>query len=124
MEKIPTLTKRDRIGFWLLHMLLLVPPFYFLLFILIRKPEYFLSLLQSGPAQPLGWFFLLLVFLDFGAMVYLAINSIRNIEKRPVKKSILVMVLIMFLNIFTFIIIFTLPALLLVLNLLFSLYIN
>lgn len=39
MEKIPTLSNRDRFLFYLLHIILIGPPFYYLFFILYHKPE-------------------------------------------------------------------------------------
>jgi len=121
MDRIPTLTKGDRIGFLLFHIIFIVPPFYYFFFILRKVPRYFSALFQAGPAQPLGWMFFILLCFDFLALGYLGVNSIRNIEKRTIKRSIIIMVLIILLTIFTFMVIFSLPAIYLLFNIIFSL---
>lgn len=118
MEKIPTLSSRDRFLFYLLHIILIGPPFYYLFFILYHKPEYFFILLSTDSIQPIGWFFMLLTVLDYGGLIYLAINSIKNIEKRPQSKSLIVMILIIFLDVITFPVILLLPGTLIALKLL------
>jgi hypothetical protein len=118
MEKIPTLSRRDRIYFRIINILFIVPPFYIFLSILVNVPEYFTGLIKIGPVQPLGWIFMSLIVQDLGILSLLVYRSIKYVEGRPIKKSIIDMVIIMFLVLITFTIIIQLPALFLFLQLL------
>jgi hypothetical protein len=124
MDRIPTLTTRDRILFYLLHIVLIGPPFYFVFISLYHVPQYIIILLSPDSLQPIGWIFMFLTILDYAVMAFLAINSIQNIEKRPQSRSIIVMILIIFLVVITFLMILLLPAILILLKLLLTIFLR
>jgi hypothetical protein len=119
MDKIPTLSKSDRFFFWLLHIVIVGIPFILLFSILFYKPSYFLLLLEKGSLQPLGWFLMILILFIFGMLGYLAIRSLKNIEKRPIIKSIMDMVLMMLIEVIIFTVILLLPGLFIFLQIIF-----
>jgi hypothetical protein len=112
MEMIPTLSGRDRFFFWLVHLIIIGLPLYYVINFLFIVPDYFLRYLENSPTQPLGCIFAVVICLSLGLMIYLFVNSIKNIERRPQYKSIIITLLLIFISFLTFIEIIFLPVLL------------
>jgi hypothetical protein len=110
MDKIPALTPSERMRFYLLHLILIGPPFFYLFYTLYLAPQYYYSLVMPESAQPIGCFFMCLLLFYYAGLLYLGMNSIKNIEKRPLRISIMVMIVLLFLSILNFILIMLLPA--------------
>jgi hypothetical protein len=91
MNRIPTLSGRAKIYFWFIHLVWIFPIKLFL-YGFIGSPDYYFRLIENGPGRPFGWLLFLFIISMIGIIIFLIINSIMNIERRPVYKSLLVFI--------------------------------
>jgi hypothetical protein len=115
MKKIPTLSKFERFAIIFLHLLLILPIILFI-FGFIASPSYYFNLIETSPNQPLGWLLFIFIILIIGLIIFLVIDSIGNIERRPVYKSLLVYIVAALLDTFIIPVIILLPVIYMVLS--------
>jgi hypothetical protein len=115
MDKIPSLSLHERILFWLIHLIIAGFPLVMLILIIYSVPDYFLILIDRD-IQPWGWIVALIICLGFGILIFLGINSLINIDRRPINQSIIVIIFFIIASILDFNVILLLPALLLLLK--------
>ncbi len=111
MNKVPTLSGISRSFFWIIHLIFIVPPLFYFIYIIIAQPYYLLSLFITNKTQPLGWIFAILILLGLGLLIYLFADSIKNVERRPQFKSVMVTVLVILVSFLTLFAILFSPAL-------------
>jgi hypothetical protein len=76
-------------------------------------------LIEGGTEQPLGWLIFIFIILMIGIIIIVMNNSIQNIEKRPLYKSLIVFIIALILDAFIIPLIILLPGIYMVLSLSF-----
>jgi hypothetical protein len=116
MNKVPTLSGISRSFFWIIHLIFIVPPLFYFIYIIITQPHYLLSLINSNKTQPLGWIFAIIILSGLGLLILLFLDSIKKVERRPQYKSMIVTVLFFIVSFLTLFAIMFSPALYMVIQ--------